>query len=444
MHEAALLAAIRADPDDDVPRMIYADMLLSKNPRDRRGLLIHDQLAVARGDAPPAIANRANQLLEEHQPAWDAKLVRDLGELWNPEVARDLEFTYERGFPYAMRATEPAMLRHRELIDTQPITKLVLRDTRWLPALAGVPALEKIRTLVFETRPGGPPSLGPRGFDQVCQSPHLTALRDLEICADGLDEYDALALAEARWLPQLERLALAGNRLTEDHLRILLAPANVARLTTLELGHVDLFEGGAAALIDSHAPLRRLGLAGALRDPIIAEAVLGAPLLERVEDLDLTGSSVGELGARALAGRARSLRTLVCNRTELTTAGALAIVRAEPPLERLDLRGNALGPEVVTALVEMNLPALHTLHLSDNRIGIAGLDALLAGRGLPALRELSILHNQLMSGAIGWPPRDDDDPNDPAMWLDDEPGPIEFTRDELREKFAKRRDLQLI
>jgi uncharacterized protein (TIGR02996 family) len=65
--EPTLLAAITADPDDDGPRIVYADWLLQAG--DPRGELIAIQCALARGRTPELVA-RERSLLERYEAEW--------------------------------------------------------------------------------------------------------------------------------------------------------------------------------------------------------------------------------------------------------------------------------------------------------------------------------------------------------------------------------------
>ncbi|HVH97514.1 MAG TPA: TIGR02996 domain-containing protein [Enhygromyxa sp.] len=88
VSEAQLLADIYANPEDDTPRAVYADLLSSRG--DPRGELIALQLLAKLGKPQ---RDRIKQLLRDHQIAW-------LGEL--ADVALALDLRYERGFPAAI------------------------------------------------------------------------------------------------------------------------------------------------------------------------------------------------------------------------------------------------------------------------------------------------------------------------------------------------------
>lgn len=65
-----LLAAIAADPDDDGPRIVYADWL--QDHGDPRGELIAVQCALSRGRATDLV-ERERSLLERHEDEWLAR-----------------------------------------------------------------------------------------------------------------------------------------------------------------------------------------------------------------------------------------------------------------------------------------------------------------------------------------------------------------------------------
>ncbi len=120
-----LLEAIYASPDDDAPRLVYADALLERG--DPRGELIVRQ---CRGDA-------ASDLVEQYGDAW-------LGELAGVVMTA----TYERGFLARVTIREP-------------------RDDKAIAALVGHPLWRTVRKL--------------RGSAAIALHPSMTALRVLHV-----------------------------------------------------------------------------------------------------------------------------------------------------------------------------------------------------------------------------------------------------------------------
>jgi uncharacterized protein (TIGR02996 family) len=81
----ALLAAIREAPDDDAPRLVYADWL-DEHGQPERAEFIRVQCELARSELP-ALRRREAELLIAHHDAFAARL-----------AAPGLRFRFERGF----------------------------------------------------------------------------------------------------------------------------------------------------------------------------------------------------------------------------------------------------------------------------------------------------------------------------------------------------------
>jgi len=180
--EAALLAAIRAHPDEDAPRLAYADWLDEHRPAPSEGTnpraeLIRAQIELARRgdyDTSPvttALRDRAEQLLHEHSRAWTADFRAAVP---HPELRPE----FRRGFPEHLRVPARWFLECGEAI------------RRTLPALTALS--------VYRLNGWG---------ERFAQSPHLRGLRELRVpcwhhAADGI------ALVGAPRLAELERLTL--------------------------------------------------------------------------------------------------------------------------------------------------------------------------------------------------------------------------------------------
>jgi uncharacterized protein (TIGR02996 family) len=88
----ALLAAIRAAPDDDAPRLVYADWL-DEHGQPERAEFIRVQCELARRKSP-ALRRREAELLVRHHDAFAG-----------PLAAAHLRFRFDRGFPIAFGHT---------------------------------------------------------------------------------------------------------------------------------------------------------------------------------------------------------------------------------------------------------------------------------------------------------------------------------------------------
>src|SRR6476469_3629321 len=87
-EEARLLARVCAEPDDDLPRLVYADWLDEHG--DPRGEFIRVQIALSRREdrAEVSLADRERDLLYHHRSDWLARL----DEHWRGDAV------FERGF----------------------------------------------------------------------------------------------------------------------------------------------------------------------------------------------------------------------------------------------------------------------------------------------------------------------------------------------------------
>jgi len=112
--ERALLDAIVANPDDDEPRLVYADMLESRG--DPRGELIQLQCRLARAPDPELQA-RVDELLQHHSRALLADLLA---------LRLGATFEFARGFVRTMAAQFPAATVHAAaLLERAPLLEVL-------------------------------------------------------------------------------------------------------------------------------------------------------------------------------------------------------------------------------------------------------------------------------------------------------------------------------
>jgi uncharacterized protein (TIGR02996 family) len=156
--QAKFIAEIIANPDDDGPRLVYADWLTQRG--DPRGELIvtQCQLEAATGGERARLVNRASDLLYR-QGTW-------LDEI--KSVVRGVET--RRGFVYSINASASVFAKRcgpwfeREPIEELRVIKPGARDLATLRKAAG---LARLRTLVF---------LDPI---RLTEEAHVTALSEL-------------------------------------------------------------------------------------------------------------------------------------------------------------------------------------------------------------------------------------------------------------------------
>src|SRR5262245_12848054 len=98
--EAALLAAIQTHPDEDTPRLMYADWL-DEHGQPERAEFIRIQCAP---DADEVAADRAAELEERNRARWLVGLPRFVGARWE----------FRRGFPERLEVPGSLMMERYE------------------------------------------------------------------------------------------------------------------------------------------------------------------------------------------------------------------------------------------------------------------------------------------------------------------------------------------
>jgi uncharacterized protein (TIGR02996 family) len=230
-HDDAFLADIIANPDDDTPRLVYADYLEDRGEPERAAF-IRVQIDLAR--LPEADPRRQELqageqgLLRTHGKAWAAALLA-------PLAGMETHCAFRRGFIEELTVEARGLLLHADtLFRKAPLRSLEVYLARGrIGALASLPHLSRLtalclpnnslgddgtRALASSPHLGGLSSLGLRGNEigdpgtQVLAAcPSLAGLRHLDLSLNRVGDAGALALA--RHLPRLESLELNWNRI---------------------------------------------------------------------------------------------------------------------------------------------------------------------------------------------------------------------------------------
>lgn len=320
-HEgAAFLDAVCAAPDDDTPRLMFADWLTERD--DPRGEFIRvqcllEQMAVDE-ERRAALELRAVRLLEAHQEEW----LRGLRALGVTSVR------FRRGFVEAVTMrTERFLPRAAVLFATAPIQTVCLQfpRARDIAALAVSPHLARIRGLALVDCPlrsadvrllvnsphaaqltglelGVQARIGYEGVRELASSPMLANLRYLrlhEVCR-GRDLVDSLVVAP--WLQNLTNLHLIGHQLTAEEVLTLLGPSALSSLRTLSLWNNSLGDDGLEQLLQTSAltRLRKLNLNTNNLSRRGAESLAAWPHLGGLEVLHVAFNTIGHEGIWAL------------------------------------------------------------------------------------------------------------------------------------------------
>ncbi|MBY0228736.1 MAG: TIGR02996 domain-containing protein [Gemmataceae bacterium] len=290
MTPEVFLADIRENPEDDTPRLVFADWL-ADHGEEERGEFIRAQV---RGE--------------------EARL---------PEASPDLPGIswgdHERGFVEQVTAeTAEAFLQNAEaILAAAPVFRLKLeRVDGSFAALCDSPILEVIRELDVGNRTG----LTGVGVSRLVLSPRASNLRSLLIHQNPIRDLAFHNIILSPHLGKLRDLHASGIHVSDAAI-IGFWPGALQRLELLDLRDNVISQAGAAVLARSGGSLRTLWL---------------------------VNNPVGDEGARAFAEACPpALRCLDLSHCGITDAGARALAGSPliNELEEIALRGNTFRPE---------------------------------------------------------------------------------------------------
>lgn len=304
MHEL-FQRVIRDIPEDDAPRLVYADWL--EELGDPRGEFIRLQCELARLDAQDSrrhpLHHRQRQLFHKHKDCWVAALPRLPGVRWEirqrwPEPAH----AFERGMLARVTISDSqALLAHAEVLFAQECVRELrlvrmkphdVDDVFALPWLSRLTLLDFPHNRITEIRP-------------LVKADHLCHLRYLNLVDNWLGDYGTQQLTEASHLSGLFALGLTRNRIGDAGAAALAKSTNFGELKLLSLANNDIECGGAERL--AFSPLARqvnvLKLSRNRIGPRGGRALAESPELDDIEQLDLRGNSLGSETEQRLRDR---------------------------------------------------------------------------------------------------------------------------------------------
>jgi uncharacterized protein (TIGR02996 family) len=212
----ALFAAILAEPDEDVPRLAFADWLdeTGGEPERTRADFVRVQVALARVPADEqavwnpwlaALRGREQLLLTAHAPFW----LEPLRERGGPLESTDTHASFRRGFveavwmPAARFVARADVLFARTPARELRVTRATVED---LAAVLASPFLARLTALDLSDR-----RLGDDAVRLVSRRPAVAALTTLRLCGCGLTDTSALRLADVPFDWPLRELDLRHN-----------------------------------------------------------------------------------------------------------------------------------------------------------------------------------------------------------------------------------------
>lgn len=343
--DLALLETIREAPNDDVPRLIYADWLEENGDADRAEFIrVQIELTNMPDNDPRRrdFSERERQLLNNNYHKW----VKPFADVGVPTT------TYSRGLIESLAINAETFLRLKpEVFANNAI--LHLRLCSWPETENRVHRLS----------------------ESVAASPNLRWITSLEIMSSTWGRAIVTPLTESRYLTGLLCLDLGGTNIGVRGALHLARSQAFSSLTELRVWRCQIGNQGAIHLAESRGfpQLKSIDLWG---NGIQYEGIIGltqAPWLGTLRELSLSDNPLGSRGVGRLA-HAPELR-------QLTT---------------LKIWGVEADDQAAVALAtEPNLVTLRYLKLNNNAIGIAGAQALAASQYLEKLERLEIMKNKI-------------------------------------------------
>ena len=281
--EAALLAAIAAQPDEDTPRLVYADWLdefadaLPDPAAARvRAEFIRVQCQIRRLDDPfladagePAVAGTSDDLWRRQE-----ELLENHGrELLGPLAGLSyFDAILDRGFLAELDLTARMFLKHAAFVETLvPRPRVTLQNLGTdLGLLESAPAARRHLPVVTACRVRASPfqELPDNWFNRtlrLCEQFTGVTFFDLADCRLGDD--DLTRFVTAPILPKLVELDLSGNELTAEGIRALVGSPLWARLRRLSVRSVRQLDDAAARVLAAAPPDRLESLSVGIRMP---------------------------------------------------------------------------------------------------------------------------------------------------------------------------------
>ena len=388
LMERGLLDMVLENPDDDEPRRMYADWLMSQG--DPRGEFIHVQLklqsrrsgylpdlgiinpanaleqhivSVGQIARPTELLDREIELLDQHAEPWTQQ--------FQPWSARD--FVWQRGFVTGVSLSGRCFISiSNGLFDTAPIT-----DVRLV-------------------------AINPY-IDELTQTKNLQHLRRLDLMGNQIPPSELISLLQSPYLTQLQSLGLSGNPLGHGDLDALVHTPCFSQLRELDAAHSGLNIEQAATLIDSVQSidlscnkLLSLPKVDHLQRLNVAECRLNTidlAALQQCQQLDISFNRLSHVdGIVAL--------TTLC---QLNIAGnrltSLPIVDM-PDLRELNLSVNPLSDALIPFFKGSTLPMLYKLNLCNTQLTDSILLQLVQSEAWSGLRSLKLAGNSLSIRAI--------------------------------------------
>jgi uncharacterized protein (TIGR02996 family) len=229
------LQTILAHPDDDSPRLRYANWLDGCGNPLGEFIRLQCDLARERAHAPPVRCEwRAQQLLAEYHRHWADALSHRVA--W---------CSFHRGFVEEIAITDRQLIKHAtELFQRAPVLDIHLEsDGRRLDALPELPDLPYTFFLDLSAQ-----ALGDDGVIRLADAPFLERVHGLNLGSTFMGDDALEALAHSPHLPELRELYINDNPITDDGIRQFVLSPLAERLDLLDVRTTQVGDDGVEVL----------------------------------------------------------------------------------------------------------------------------------------------------------------------------------------------------
>jgi hypothetical protein len=347
------LSGMLADPAASGPRLAWAEQC--GDPE--RAEVIRLQCAVH--DGGTGDAERARALVAANFDRWFGRVATlvNPGDVW-------------RGFVINAEGALSEVITHADAL-AEVSVELTLRiedvDTDLGP-LADHPLLDRVQRVEF----GEDVTEHQDFLAEFFQAPRLTSLRSATFTDDSSAAGTVRTIHE-HLPPTVTSLNFAGfvkTTFDDSVARALCSSPRVAQLANLGLYNCNLTAAGAEAIGDgtfTGLTALNLGTGHHTRNDIGAEGVRALTPLTRLTRLDLDSNGIGDRGVRPLRRAFRQLRRLYLRANDISDKGLTMLCDAPVirRLEFLDLRHNPITAKGATELVRTAPYRLKELRISD-------------------------------------------------------------------------------
>ena len=268
MEEQFFIQEILEHPDDDAPRLIYADWLEDRGDPRAEFIRIQCQLA-----------DPYDEEIDREELAWRLRRLEDeYEEQWADGIGQYvLSYTFRRGFiEYVEITAERFVERADRLFHSNPITAVTIRGVdrqQGMRQFAECPFVERLTAIGFARSGRAGRLLG-----VLCESPYIGNIQRLALSQCDVDDRGLGAIANCERLKGLTFLDVTENRIRNAGISRLAQSAYMANLEILLAGDNEIRLTGARELAAS-------------------------PHLNRLKYLELPGNPIDHRGVEALRER---------------------------------------------------------------------------------------------------------------------------------------------